>query len=75
MCIRDSGKTDDEVGLHQGMTENEAWAYADSNIDQYAPIPWCGFVNWDDYLFRNGSHQNYEFSDVYKRQTHCQILI
>ena len=44
------------------MTENEAWAYADSNIDQYAPIPWCGFVNWDDYLFRNGSHQNYEFS-------------
>ena len=51
-----SGKTDDEVGLHQGMTENEAWAYADSNIDQYAPIPWCGFVNWDDYLFRNGSH-------------------
>lgn len=57
-----SGKTDDEVGLHQGMTENEAWAYADSNIDQYAPIPWCGFVNWDDYLFRNGSHQNYEFS-------------
>ena len=33
-----SGKTDDEVGLHQGMTENEAWAYADSNIDQYAPI-------------------------------------
>ena len=43
-------------------TSNEAGAYADSNIDQYAPIPWCGFVNWDDYLFRNGSHQNYEFS-------------
>ena len=60
-----SGKVDDDAmegGLHPGMTENEAWAYADANIDQYAPIPWCGFTNWDDYLFRNGSHQNYEFS-------------
>ena len=56
------GSANDEEGLHQNMTENEAWAYADANIDQYAPIPWCGFVNWDDYLFRNGSHQNYEFS-------------
>ena len=56
------GSADDEEGLHKNMTENEAWAYADANIDQYAPIPWCGFTNWDDYLFRNGSHQNYEFS-------------
>lgn len=59
------GKVDEdamEAGLHPGMTKNEAWAYADANIDQYAPIPWCGFVNWDDYMFRNGSHQNYEFS-------------
>ena len=60
-----TGKVDEdamEEGLHPGMTENEAWAYADANIDQYAPIPWCGFTDWDDYLFRNGSHQNYEFS-------------
>lgn len=44
------------------MTDNEAHAYADANIDRYAPVPWCGFTNWDDYLFRKGSHQNYEFS-------------
>ena len=56
------GSADAEEGLHRNMTESEAWAYADANIDQYAPIPWCGYVNWDDYLFHNGSHQNYEFS-------------
>lgn len=53
---------DDGVSLHPGMTDNEAHAYADANIDRYAPVPWCGFTNWDDYLFRKGSHQNYEFS-------------
>lgn len=36
--------------------------YADENIDQYAPVPWCGFVDWNDILFRKGSHQNYEVS-------------
>lgn len=60
-----NGKVDEDAmedGLHSGMSENEAWAYADANIDQYAPIPWCGFVDWDDYMFRTGRRDNYEFS-------------
>ncbi len=48
--------------VHQGMTEAEARAYADGEIDDYAPVPWCGFVNWDDALFQKGSHQTYEAS-------------
>ena len=39
-----------------------ATAYADANIDKYAPIPWCGFVDWNDILFQKGAHQNYEVS-------------
>lgn len=48
--------------LDGGGTEEEAIAYADKYIDDYAPIPWCGYVNWDDYLFKKGNHQNYEAS-------------
>jgi TonB-linked SusC/RagA family outer membrane protein len=40
----------------------DATDYVDKNIDKYAPVPWCGFVNWDDYLFRTGFYQNYEAS-------------
>lgn len=45
-----------------GMSAEEAQAYADKKIDAYAPIPWCGFVDWDDYMFRTGRRDNYEFS-------------
>ncbi len=48
--------------LRDGKTEEEAIAYADSEIDDYAPIPWCGFVDWDDVLFQRGTHQTYEAS-------------
>lgn len=48
--------------INEGSTEEEATAYADSNIDDYAPIPWCGYVDWDDILFQTGKHENYEFS-------------
>ena len=48
--------------LHEGATEEEAKAYADKYIDDYAPVPWCGYVDWDDILFKTGSHQNYEAS-------------
>ena len=48
------------------MTEEEMWKqayqYADGKIDNYAPIPWCGYEDWDKYLFRKGNHQNYELS-------------
>lgn len=46
----------------KGDTEEAARAYADENIDDYAPKPWCGYVDWDDVLFRKGSHANYEAS-------------
>lgn len=48
--------------LRDGDTEEEAIAYADKEIDDYAPIPWCGYVNWDDIMFKKGSHQTYEAS-------------
>lgn len=37
-------------------------AYADKNIDKYAPEPWCGYTDWDDVLFRKGRRTNYEAS-------------
>lgn len=46
----------------EGMSAADAQAYAEANIDEYAPIPWCGFVNWDDYMFRTGHREDYEFS-------------
>ncbi len=46
----------------KGKTEEESQAYAAANIDKYAPVPWCGFVDWDDVLFRTGFYQNYEAS-------------
>lgn len=49
-------------GLHENMTEQEMKAYADSQIDQYAPVPWCGFVDWTDHMFQTGNRSNYEFS-------------
>ena len=48
--------------LRDGDSEEDAKAYADENIDTYAPVPWCGFVDWDDVLFKKGSHQQYEAS-------------
>lgn len=44
------------------MIYANALKYADQYIDQYAPVPWCGFVDWNDILFQKGSHQNYEVS-------------
>lgn len=45
-----------------GKSEADAIAYADKNIDKYAPVPWCGYTDWGDYLFRKGSHSNCEAS-------------
>ncbi|MEG1333317.1 MAG: TonB-dependent receptor [Bacteroides sp.] len=41
---------------------SDAIKYADSSIDKYAPIPAGGYVDWDDILFKKGSHQTYEAS-------------
>jgi TonB-linked SusC/RagA family outer membrane protein len=48
--------------IRDGKSESEAKAYADDELDTYAPIPWCGYVDWNDVLFKKGSHQTYEAS-------------
>lgn len=48
--------------LRDGATEEKAIAYADKEIDDYAPIPWSGYTDWHDALFKKGSHQTYEGS-------------
>lgn len=51
-----------EGEVQEDMTHEEAVKYADEEIDNFAPVPWCGFVDWEDVLFKKGSHQTYEFS-------------
>lgn len=45
-----------------GKSDADAIAYADKNIDKYAPVPWCGYTDWGDYLFKKGNHSSYEAS-------------
>lgn len=48
--------------LYEGATEAEATEYADEEIDSHAPVPWCGYTDWRDIIFKKGNHQTYEFS-------------
>lgn len=48
--------------IRDGESESDAIAYANEEIEYYAPVPWCGYVDWDDILFKRGSHQSYEAS-------------
>ena len=48
--------------IRDGETEADAKAYADEEVEVYAPVPWCGYVDWDALLFRKGNHQTYEAS-------------
>lgn len=48
--------------LRDGESQEDAIAYADEEIEIYAPKPWCGYVDWDDILFKKGNHQTYEAS-------------
>lgn len=57
-----------------GEQRREAWAQmfneaypgdpqsAASMLEDYAPVPWCGFVDWRDIMFKKGNHSNYEAS-------------
>jgi TonB-linked SusC/RagA family outer membrane protein len=36
--------------------------YVAKNIEKNAPVPWCGFTDWDKVLFQTGSYKNYEAS-------------
>ncbi len=43
--------------------EADPAGYAEDNIDTFAPIPWSGYTNWKDYMFRKHAYsQNYEAS-------------
>lgn len=48
--------------LNANLSEAEAKAYADANIDRFASKPWSGYTDWKDILFRTGSQENYELS-------------
>lgn len=55
-----------------GEQRREAWkqmfndAYdaetAAEMLEDYAPVPWCGYVDWRDIMFKKGNHSNYEAS-------------
>lgn len=48
--------------IRDGESEKDAIAYADEEVEYYAPVPWCGYIDWDDVLFKKGRHQTYEAS-------------
>ena len=48
--------------LEEGLSQEEAEAYADSQIDIYAADPATGWADWEDALFKKGNQQNYDFS-------------
>lgn len=48
--------------IFKKKNEATAIAYAEKNIDKYAPVPYCGYVDWNDIMFKKGNHQTYEFS-------------
>lgn len=57
-----------------GEQRREAWtrmfneAYPDDAekaagyVEDYAPLPWCGYTDWRDIMFQKGNHSNYEAS-------------
>lgn len=50
-------------GINQmGMGAEDAAAFAEENIDDFAPIPEMGWANWKKALFRTGVHKNYQAS-------------
>lgn len=48
--------------IADGDSPEDAKAYADGDIDDYAPVPAGGYTDWDKLLFKKGSHSNYEVS-------------
>lgn len=50
-------------GLYSNnLSESDAIAFADAQIDNYAARPEGGYTDWKDLLFKTGSHQNYQVS-------------
>ena len=46
----------------ENAPEDAAQSFAESYIDNFAPIPEGGYTNWKDLLFKTGHHQNYQVS-------------
>ena len=46
----------------EGMSEADATAFADAEIDGFAAKPVGGWTDWKDLLFQTGAHQNYQIS-------------
>jgi TonB-linked SusC/RagA family outer membrane protein len=44
------------------MSDTDATAFADENIDAFAKKPETGWTNWKDLLLKTGNHQNYQLS-------------
>lgn len=51
-----------KVPYTEEQLATDPFEYADEKIDKYAPIPWCGYEDWDKYIFKKGNHQTYELS-------------
>lgn len=45
-----------------GLSEADATAYAEANIDKFAAVPEAGYADWKDLTFRTGHHQSYQLS-------------
>ena len=48
--------------LDRGMSLAEAQQWADTQIDDSAPIPSGGYADWESAMFHKGWQQNYDFS-------------
>ena len=48
--------------LDEGLSQADAEAYADSQIDIYAAEPATGWADWEGALLKKGNQQNYDFS-------------
>ena len=48
--------------LDRGMSLAEAQQWADTRIDDSAPIPSGGYADWESAMFHKGWQQNYDFS-------------
>lgn len=50
-------------GLYgENMSETDAAAFADKNIETFAAKPSTGWTDWKKELFKTGAHQNYQVS-------------
>lgn len=46
--------------IKEGSSNEQALAYANSQINKYAEMPSTGWTDWKDLLFRTGKQSNYE---------------